>query len=96
MNIDKSLLQKISAMAKLSFNLKDGATMVHDLSNIITWVEKLNEIDTKSVQPLVTMSTEENILREDEPEPPLTHERALRNAPRRDANYFRVPPVVNK
>jgi aspartyl-tRNA(Asn)/glutamyl-tRNA(Gln) amidotransferase subunit C len=58
-------------------------------------VEKLNEVDTTGVEPLTTMSYEINMLRDDEVKEHLSHERALKNAPKKDADYFRVPKVID-
>ncbi|UII34873.1 Asp-tRNA(Asn)/Glu-tRNA(Gln) amidotransferase subunit GatC [Fulvivirga ulvae] len=94
MNIDKDLLNKIAHLARLEFDENTAEEMMADMSKIITWVEKLNEVDTEGVEPLTTMSHEVNALREDEPKPHLSHERALKNAPQKDSDYFRVPKVM--
>ncbi|MBL6446441.1 Asp-tRNA(Asn)/Glu-tRNA(Gln) amidotransferase subunit GatC [Fulvivirga sp. 29W222] len=94
MNIDKELLNKIAHLARLEFDENTADEMMSDMSKIITWVEKLNEVDTEGVEPLTTMSHEVNALREDEQKPHLSHERALKNAPKKDSDYFRVPKVM--
>lgn len=94
MNIDKETLNKIAHLARLEFDEKDAEKMLADMSNIISFVEKLNEVNTDGVEPLTTMSHEINALREDEVKPHLAHELALKNAPKKDADYFRVPKVL--
>lgn len=94
MNIDRALLDKIAHLARLEFDEKDAEKMMKDMSAIITWVEKLKEVDTTGVEPLTTMSHEINALREDETTAPLDHNKALASAPSRDADYFRVPKVI--
>lgn len=94
MNIDKELLNKIAHLARLEFDENTAEEMMSDMSKIITWVEKLNEVDTEGVEPLTTMSHEVNALREDEPRPHLSHDKALKNAPKKDSDYFRVPKVL--
>ena len=94
MKIDKELLNKIAHLARLEFDEESAEEMMSDMSKILTWVEKLNEVDTEGVEPLTTMSHEINVLREDEVKPHLNHERALKNAPKKDADYFRVPKVL--
>ncbi|MEL7002693.1 MAG: Asp-tRNA(Asn)/Glu-tRNA(Gln) amidotransferase subunit GatC [Bacteroidota bacterium] len=94
MKIDKELLNKIAHLARLEFDEESAEEMIADMSKILTWVEKLNEVDTDGVEPLTTMSHEINVLREDEVKPHLNHERALENAPKKDADYFRVPKVL--
>ena len=94
MKIDKDLLEKTAHLARLKFDDASAEEMMQDMTKIITWVEKLNEVDTEGVDPLTTMSHEINVLREDEVKPHLSHERALKNAPKKDSDYFRVPKVM--
>ena len=94
MKIDRELLNKTAHLARLEFDENSAESMMADMSKIITWVEKLNEVDTEGVEPLTTMSHEINVLREDEVKPHLSHERALKNAPKKDTEYFRVPKVM--
>lgn len=94
MKIDKETLNKIAHLARLEFDEKDSAKMMQDMTNMVNFVEKLNEVDTTGVEPLTTMSHEINALREDEVKPHLPHEEALKNAPKKDEDYFRVPKVL--
>ncbi len=94
MNIDKQTLNKLAHLSRLEINEKDEQKMLTDLSAIVTFVEKLNEVDTDGVEPLTTMSQEINALREDEPGGHLTHDEVLKNAPAKDKDFFRVPKVI--
>jgi aspartyl-tRNA(Asn)/glutamyl-tRNA(Gln) amidotransferase subunit C len=94
MKIDHAQLDKIAHLARLEFDAKDAEKMMSDMTSIVDWVEKLKEVDTTGVEPLTTMSHEVNMLREDEVKEPLSHDRGLRNAPKKDADYFRVPKVL--
>jgi len=94
MKIDKETLQKIAHLARLEFDEKDAEKMMQDMTNMVNFVEKLNEVDTTGIEPLTTMSHEINALREDEVKPHLGIEEALKNAPKKDADYFRVPKVL--
>ena len=94
MKIDRALLDKIAHLSRLEFEEKDAEKMMKDMTAIVDWVEKLKEVDTEGVEPLTTMSHEINVLREDEVKPHMSHEEALRNAPKKDADYFRVPKVL--
>jgi aspartyl-tRNA(Asn)/glutamyl-tRNA(Gln) amidotransferase subunit C len=87
-------LEKIAHLARLEFDEKSSEKMMQDMTAIVDWVEKLNEVDTTGVEPLTTMSYEMNVLREDEVQPHLPHDRALLNAPKKDQDYFRVPKVI--
>jgi aspartyl-tRNA(Asn)/glutamyl-tRNA(Gln) amidotransferase subunit C len=94
MKIDKDTLNKIAHLSRLEINEKDSDQILKDMNNIVAFVEKLNEVNTDGVEPLTTMSHEINALREDKVKSHLNHEHALKNAPKKDADYFRVPKVL--
>lgn len=94
MKIDQNSIKKIAHLARLEFDESSAEKMSRDMSQILDWVEQLNEIDTENVEPLTTMSSETNVMREDKTTSHLDHEAGLKNAPKRDADYFRVPKVL--
>lgn len=94
MKIDRELLNKMAHLSRLEFDERDADRMMEDMTAIVEWVEKLNEVNTDDVAPLTTMSHEVNALRDDVVKDHLSHERALLNAPKKDADYFRVPKVL--
>ena len=94
MKIDRALLDKIAHLSRLEFDEKDADKMMQDMTSIVNWVEKLNEVNTDGVEPLTTMSHEVNMLREDKVGEHLSHDAALQNAPKKDQDYFRVPKVI--
>ncbi|MEX1239327.1 MAG: Asp-tRNA(Asn)/Glu-tRNA(Gln) amidotransferase subunit GatC [Cyclobacteriaceae bacterium] len=94
MKINRELLDKIAHLSRLEFDEKDAEKMMQDMTEIVDWVEKLKGVDTDGVEPLTTMSHEVNALREDEIKEHLSHERALLQAPAKDADFFRVPKVL--
>jgi aspartyl-tRNA(Asn)/glutamyl-tRNA(Gln) amidotransferase subunit C len=94
MKIDIDSLKKIAHLARLEFDEDGAVRMTQDMTQILDWVEKLNELDTKDIEPLTTMSSEENVMREDKVGEHLDHEKGLKNAPQRDSDYFRVPKVL--
>ena len=96
MKIDKALIDKISSLAKLEFNDEKKEKMVSDMKKIISFVEKLNEVDTKGVDPLIYINEDINILREDKVGSHSSKTNALKNAPEKDSDYFKVPKVLNK
>jgi aspartyl-tRNA(Asn)/glutamyl-tRNA(Gln) amidotransferase subunit C len=61
---------------------------------MIAFVEKLNELDTTGVEPLLHMTDEINVLREDQVNGSITREEALKNAPEHDGQFFKVPKVI--
>lgn len=94
MNISAEEVNKLAHLARLQLSPEAGAQMQQDLTRIIDWMEKLNQLDTEGVEPLIHLSAELNVLREDVAGQPLPHDAALVNAPRKDSDYFRVPKVV--
>ncbi len=94
MKIDRALLDKIAHLSRLDFDEKDAEKMMKDMTAIVDWVEKLKEVDTEGVEPLTTMSFEINVLREDVVKEHMPHDEALKNAPKKDDQFFRVPKVL--
>jgi aspartyl-tRNA(Asn)/glutamyl-tRNA(Gln) amidotransferase subunit C len=94
MKLDVETLQKIAHLSRLEINEKDTDQMLRDMSNMLTFVEKLNEVNTDGVAPLTTMSHEINVFRDDVAKVDLTHDEVLSNAPKKDEDYFRVPKVL--
>ena len=96
MEITNKLIQDIAALAKLEFDEQSAKQMKADLEKIIGFVDKLNEIDTEGIAPLIYLSGEVNVLREDEVKAVISQVEALKNAPEKDSDYFKVPTVLKK
>jgi aspartyl-tRNA(Asn)/glutamyl-tRNA(Gln) amidotransferase subunit C len=96
MTIDKETVDKIAHLARLELAGDEEDKMIEDMSKILDFMAKLNEIDTTGVEPLVYMTDEINVLREDIVKQEITHEEALLNAPKHDGNYFLVAKVIEK
>jgi len=96
MKIDNETVDKIAHLARLEFDNQAKQEMVKDMNNMLGFIEKLNELDTTNVEPLIYMSDEANVLREDEVIPEITQDEALKNAPKKDSDYFKVPKVIEK
>ena len=93
MKVYKETLKKIAHLARLDLDERKEKEMLKSLSEILTWVEKLNELNTDKIDPLTNMSMEVNVLREDKIGEHLDREKGLLNAPERDATFFKVPKV---
>ncbi len=94
MEINRATLDKIAHLARLHFDEAEAEKMMADLTQIVTWVEKLREVNTQDVEPLASMSQEVNNWREDDPQLTMTRDEALANAPQHDNRYFLVPKVI--
>ena len=93
MKVDKDTLKKIAHLARLEINENEEQKMLDSLSDILSWVEKLNELDTEGIEPLTNMSMEHNVFREDKVGEHLDHDRGLSNAPKKDVDVFKVPKI---
>lgn len=99
MMIDNATLDRIAELARLDFSDPAArSTMLADMERVIGFVEKLNEVDTKGVEPLIFMTDEVDVLREDVvvQEDVVPKAEALKNNPVKDSDYFKVPRVVDK
>jgi aspartyl-tRNA(Asn)/glutamyl-tRNA(Gln) amidotransferase subunit C len=96
MDINDETIDKLSDLAKLEFKGEERDAIKKDLSRILSYFETLNELNTEDVEPLIFMSDEVNVLREDIAHTDISKEEALRNAPAKDSDYFRVPKVFDK
>lgn len=96
MIIDESLVDKLAMLSRLQFKAEEKTAIKHDLEKMINFVEKLNELDTSGVEPLMHINTNINILREDEVVIGCSREEALMNAPLKDREFFKVPKVISK
>jgi aspartyl-tRNA(Asn)/glutamyl-tRNA(Gln) amidotransferase subunit C len=81
MEVNDALIDNLSNLARLEFNAADKEEIRKDLQRMILFVEKLGELDTTGVEPLLHMSPETNVLREDIPQGSVSREAALANAP---------------
>jgi len=94
--INDKLVADLSRLAKLKFDDSKAEKMKSELDKIIGFIDKLSEIDTKGIEPLIYLSEEVNILRADEIKHEVSQENALKNAPQKDSDYFKVPTVLRK
>ena len=96
MKIDDKLITDLARLAKLSFDEKSSKNMQDDLKKIIGFIDKLSEINTENVKPLIYLSEELNVLRTDDNIENISQEQALTNAPQKDSDYILVPKVLEK
>jgi aspartyl-tRNA(Asn)/glutamyl-tRNA(Gln) amidotransferase subunit C len=92
--IDIKTVEEVAHLARLEFNEEGKAEILNDMNRMLAFIDKLNEMDTTDVEPLIYMTDERNVLREDEPKQTLTQKEALKNAPKKDSDYFKVPKVI--
>lgn len=96
MKVSDELIDRLANLAKIEFDDKAKSEIKNDMNRMLEFIDKLNEIDTEGVDPLIFMSDEINILREDIAKISITQKEALKNAPHHDSDYIMVPKVVSK
>ena len=96
MKISEEIVDHIAHLARLEFEGDKKQAILKDMENIISFMDKLSEVDTENVEPLIFMNDEYNKLREDVAKVTVTQVEALKNAPKKDSDYFRIPKVLDK
>jgi len=96
MNVSNELIDHIAHLSRLSFESGAKEEMKKDLERILTFVEQLSEVNTEGVEPLIYMVDEVNNWRDDIAHTDITQDEALKNAPKKDSDYFRVPRFVEQ
>ncbi len=96
MKISLDEIRHLAHLARLEFNEAEMNSMQEDMEKILGFVDKINELDLEGVEPLIYLNEERNNLREDKSEMILTKDEALKNAPDKDSDFFRVPKVLKR
>jgi len=96
MEVNNELVEKLANLSRLKFDEVQKESIKADLQSMIQFVEKLNELDTSGVEPLLHMSDNINVLREDEVKGSIERSEGLKNAPVQDGVFFKVPKVIKK
>ena len=87
-------IQHIADLAELYLSEDEKKRMSAELSQILGHIEKISELDIRNVKPTSHAVAMENVFRDDEPVESLDKEEVLRNAPLKEADSFKVPPIV--
>lgn len=96
MEINDALFEKLANLAKLKFDETEKLQIKNDLQNMVGLIEKMNDLDTSNVEPLLHMTANVNMWREDVITGSITNEEAMQNASNKNAPFFIVPKVIIK
>jgi len=96
MEVNDALVDKLSKLARLRFEGEDKEAIKSDLNKMISFIDKLNEVDTSGTEPLIYLNENTNALRKDEVAGMCTREEGLKNAVLHNERFFKVPKVINK
>ena len=93
--IDQNQVRKVAKLSRLDLTEDEVEEFTGQLSAILEYVEKMNELDTAGVEPLAHCLPVSNVLREDSARESLGTEKVLANAPQRDDEFFKVPKILD-
>jgi aspartyl-tRNA(Asn)/glutamyl-tRNA(Gln) amidotransferase subunit C len=93
-HIDEQQVRHIARLARLKLDEKDVSKYAARLAAILSYVRKLEELNTDEVEPTAHPLSMHNVFGDDLAAEPCDVERALENAPDRDGNFFKVPKVI--
>lgn len=96
MEINDALVEKLALLARIRFEGEEKEAIKSDLEKMISFVDKLNELGTSGVAPLLHITDNVNVSREDSIGGMCSREEGLMNAPLKDDLFFKVPKVINK
>ena len=96
MEVNDIMVNKLAELSRLHFDDVQKAEITRDLQRMIQFVEKLNELDTKGVAPLIHVSENQNVLREDNMDGSISKEEGFKNAAVHDEMFFKVLKVIRK
>jgi aspartyl-tRNA(Asn)/glutamyl-tRNA(Gln) amidotransferase subunit C len=95
MEVTDEMLDRVARLSRLSFGGREKQELKKDLQKMISFVDKLGELDTTGIEPLTHMGFSGNAWREDEAGGMADRQAALVNAPHKNEQYFKVPKVIN-
>lgn len=94
MKITRETIEYVANLARLNLSENEKEKLTEDMADIITYVDKLNELDTSNVEPTSHVMLIRNIFREDKVEKSYDREKIIANAPASENGCFKVPKVV--
>ncbi len=96
MEVNHELIDKLSLLARLEIKPEEKDKLQSDMKELIGFIEKLQELDTTGIEPLMHLTEEINVLRADEVKGSATRQEALENAALKNDAFFMVPKVIKK
>lgn len=95
MKVSQEELEKIAHLARIELNEDEKDSMLNDFNKILTFVEKVRELNLEEEEALVYLSDRKNALRDDIPGKEVSQQDALKNSADHDTDYFKVPRMLN-
>lgn len=92
--IDRNQVMHVAKLARLLVKEEEAGALADQLNGILSYMDKLNELDTTGIEPMAHAQPLFNAFREDKVERSIETAQALENAPDKDENFFIVPKVI--
>ncbi len=94
MSVTKDEVKYIASLSRLEFNESELEDFTNEFNQILNYIDKLNELDTENIEPLSHPIEKKNVFRNDELVESINRDEALKNAPDKTDEYFKVPKVI--
>ena len=94
MSLDKSTLEKVANLARIKVKESEIDPLINELNNIMSWIEKLNEVDIDNIEPMTGVSDAKLRERNDEVNDGGYQDKVVNNSPDSISNSFSVPKVI--
>ncbi len=96
MSVTKKDVEYIAELARLKFKEEELESFTHQLNEILSYIDKLNELNTENIEPFSHPIENINVFRNDELKKSISTEDALKNASDKTEEFFKVPKVINQ
>lgn len=94
MKVTREVIEHVAGLARLNLTEQEKERLTAEMAEVISYVDKLNELDTADVKPMEHVIPMKNVLREDKAAKSLDRDKILANAPSHEDGCFKVPKVV--
>lgn len=94
MKIDRQEVEHVARLARLKITAQEADRLTGQMNSILTYMDKLNDLDTTGIEPMAHALPLTNAFREDEVRPSLDTDKVLDNAPESEGTFFLVPKVI--
>lgn len=96
MKLSLDQVKRVAKLANLPLELNEEEKYAEQISKILDYIDQLNKVDTNGVEPTFNVTGLDTIIREDQPQPSLSQEQALANAPKKKDNLFETKGVFKE
>ncbi|RZK48571.1 MAG: Asp-tRNA(Asn)/Glu-tRNA(Gln) amidotransferase subunit GatC [Pedobacter sp.] len=96
MKITEQTVRKVADLAKIALCAEEIPALTAEMDKVLGFMDKLNEVDTSGVKPLVYMVPQNNVYQEDKKQPALNVEQVIKNAAQKSSEYILIPKVLDR